>query len=189
MPMQRSFFCAQSFHSTTHAHKVAHCPTTSNTKPLYSSNQHYMLQAVNYLDLTSLPAITQTCFWISLFLAVPVRATSASGSRGLCCSTPPKPGHFLCSHLGLTCFPLCSLSALFLTLAACPGHITAHREMQVQRDEVLDVALRQQQMQCQVPWGFHNCRKRPINQRGFIKEPGEPLKNLEVCLRVRDFRS
>lgn len=154
------------------------------------------------------PAISNTCYrllipWTLLvysqsckhafgflfFSAVPVRATLASGSRGLCCSTPPKLGHFLCSHFGLTCFPLCPLSALFLSLAASPGHITAHREMQVQGDEVLDESLRQQQMQCQVPRGFHSCKKRLISQRGFIKKPVEPVKNLEVCLRVRDFRS
>lgn len=166
---------------------LAHCPTSSNTRPVYSSNHTCYRLLIPWTSLVY-PQSCKHAFGFLFFQQCLSGPPWPLAPRG--CTAPHLPNWYTSSARTLVSpTSPCSLSALFLTLAASRGHITAHREMQVQRDEVPDVAPRQQQMQCQVPRGFHSCRKRLTGQRGFIEEPGEPLKNLEVCLRERDFRS
>lgn len=167
------------------------CPLTGSLppQPVYSSDQQYMPQAVNSLDLTSLPTIMQTCFWIFLFFSGAFQGHLGLWLQGAVLFHTSQTRTFpllpLWSHLLLPMFTL----SPFPNPRCLPWtHHCPQRDAGTERRGA-GAAVRQQQMQCQVPRGFRSSRKRLINQRGFIKEPGEPLKNLELCLRGSDFRS
>lgn len=125
-----------------------------------------------------------------LFLLSPdvsLKATLSPGSKGLCWPTPPKPQNFLCLHLSHACSLPRSFSAHFLTLADSPA-IPTTCAYRYREKEVPGAPLRQQGLQWQVP----RAATTPGRVRSMtepITEPGEPLGNVEVCLRVRHFRA